>query len=59
MAGERLARIVREVQKVYVRRDEEKVKVQAKVFVAAVKEVQKGGASLGNAETTRKKQVRV
>ncbi|TRZ07677.1 hypothetical protein HGM15179_019429 [Zosterops borbonicus] len=36
-----LQELVREAQKVYMRRDEEKQKTQAKVLVAAVREVQK------------------
>lgn len=49
-----LQELLREAQRVYVRRDEEKAKAKAKVFVAAVKEVQNGGASSGKAKTTRK-----
>lgn len=36
-----LQEILREAQKVYVRRDVEKQKTNAKVFVAAVREIQK------------------
>lgn len=36
-----LQELLREAQKVYMRRDEEKQKIQAKVLVAAVREAQK------------------
>lgn len=36
-----LQELLREAQKVYVRRDEEKQKAKAKIFVAAVRETQK------------------
>ena len=38
-----LQELLREAQKVYVRRDEEKQKAKAKIFVAAVQETQKRG----------------
>uniref|UniRef100_A0A8U8AUB4 Uncharacterized protein n=1 Tax=Geospiza parvula TaxID=87175 RepID=A0A8U8AUB4_GEOPR len=41
MAGQGTAGFAREAQSVYMRRDEEKQKIQAKVLVAAVREVQK------------------
>ncbi|TRZ20759.1 hypothetical protein HGM15179_006362 [Zosterops borbonicus] len=50
-----LQKLLREAQKVYMRREDEKQKVQAKVLVAAVKEVQRQEQALGKYKTLPRK----
>ncbi|TRZ13015.1 hypothetical protein HGM15179_014097 [Zosterops borbonicus] len=50
-----LQELLREAQKVHMRREDEKQKVQAKVLVAAVKEVQRQEQALGKYKTLPRK----
>lgn len=49
-----LQELLREAQKVYVRKDKEKAKAKAKSFVAAVRETQKGGGQSRDSREARR-----